>query len=92
MPFPIWFLREEVAGGEEGFAEVAGDDFFWIADGGEIDAGVPAEEYIDICRYTIELSLGEHRLLVAALSEMTRREEGLEQFGDAGGLHGEVQL
>jgi len=37
-------LREEVASGEEGFAEVAGDDFFWIADGGEVDAGVPAEE------------------------------------------------
>jgi hypothetical protein len=33
-----------VAGGEEGFAEVAGDDFFRIADGGEVDAGVPAEE------------------------------------------------
>ena len=36
--------RKEVAGGEEGFAEVAGDDFFWIADGGEVDAGVPVEE------------------------------------------------
>jgi hypothetical protein len=33
-----------VAGGEEGFAEVAGDDFFFGADGGEIDASVPAEE------------------------------------------------
>ena len=35
---------EEVTGGEEGFAEVAGDDFFFGADGGEVDAGVPAEE------------------------------------------------
>jgi len=35
---------EEVAGGEEGFAEVAGYDFFGLADGGEVDAGVPAEE------------------------------------------------
>jgi hypothetical protein len=35
---------EEVAGGEEAFAEVAGDDLFGIADGGEVDAGVPAEE------------------------------------------------
>jgi hypothetical protein len=84
---------EEMAGSKEGFAEVAGDYFFWIADGGEVDAGAPVEEYIDVRRYTMELSLGEHsRLLVAALPEMTRREEGLEQFGDAGGLHGEVQL
>jgi hypothetical protein len=34
---------EEVAGEEEGFAEVAGYDFFGMADGGEVDAGVPAE-------------------------------------------------
>jgi hypothetical protein len=40
-------------GGEEGFAEVAGDDFFFAADGGEVDAGVPALEYIDVCRYMI---------------------------------------
>ena len=46
--FEIWshtiFLGEQLAGGEKGFAEVAGDDLFWIADGGEIDAGVPADE------------------------------------------------
>jgi hypothetical protein len=35
---------EEVAGGEEGFAEVAGYYFFFVADGGEVDAGIPAEE------------------------------------------------
>ena len=34
---------EEVAGQEEGLAEVAGYDFFWMADGGQVDAGVPAE-------------------------------------------------
>ena len=34
---------EEVAGQEEGLAEVAGYDFFWMADGGQIDVGVPAE-------------------------------------------------
>jgi hypothetical protein len=50
---------EEVAGGEEGFAEVAGDDFFRIADGGEVDAGVPTEEYIDVRRYMLELFGGE---------------------------------
>jgi hypothetical protein len=33
-----------LAGGEEGFAEVAGYYFFFVADGGEVDAGIPAEE------------------------------------------------
>ena len=36
-------LGEEVTGEEEGLAEVAGYDFFGVADGGEVDAGVPAE-------------------------------------------------
>jgi hypothetical protein len=49
---------EEVAGGEEGFAEVAGDYFFGIADGGEIDASIPAEKYIDVRRYMLELCCG----------------------------------
>jgi hypothetical protein len=35
--------REEVAGEEEGLAEVAGYDFFGMADGGQVDAGIPAE-------------------------------------------------
>jgi hypothetical protein len=33
-----------MAGGEEAFAEVAGDDVFGVADGGQVDARVPAEE------------------------------------------------
>ena len=37
-------LGEEVAGGKEGFAEVTGDYLFFVADGGEVDAGVPVEE------------------------------------------------
>jgi len=32
-----------VAGEEERFAEVAGYGFFFIADGGQVDAGVSAE-------------------------------------------------
>lgn len=47
--------RKEVAGGEEAFAEVAGDDFFFVADGGEIHAGIPALEYIDVRRYIREV-------------------------------------
>jgi hypothetical protein len=47
-------MGEEAAGGEEAFSEVAGDDSFFGADGGEVDAGVPAEEYIDVRRYTAE--------------------------------------
>jgi hypothetical protein len=34
---------EEVTCQEEGLAEVASYDFFFIADGGQVDAGVPAE-------------------------------------------------
>ena len=66
---------EQVAGGEEGFAEVAGDYFFWVADGGEVDAGVPAEEYIDVRRYMLELCGGQDsRFLIGplALFGMTR--------------------
>jgi hypothetical protein len=48
-----------MAGGEEGFAEVAGDDFFTVANGGEVDAGVPAAQYIDVRRYMLELDGGE---------------------------------
>lgn len=35
---------EQALGEEQGFAEVAGDDFFGAADGGEIDAPVPVEQ------------------------------------------------
>jgi len=34
---------EEVAGQEEGLAEVTSYDFFFFADGGQVDAGIPAE-------------------------------------------------
>jgi hypothetical protein len=51
--------REQIAGGQEAFAEVAGDDFFGVADGGEVDAGVPAEEYIDVRRYMLKLGGGQ---------------------------------
>ena len=44
---------EQVLGGEQALAEVAGDDFFFVADRGEVDAGVPALEYIDVRRYVI---------------------------------------
>jgi hypothetical protein len=34
---------------EQGFSEVAADDFLWIADRGQVGAGVPFEEQIEIC-------------------------------------------
>ena len=33
---------QKVTGGEEGLSEVAGHDIFGAADGGEVDAGAPA--------------------------------------------------
>jgi hypothetical protein len=50
---------EELPGCEEGLAEVAGDDFFFVADGGEVDSGVPAPKYIDVRRYILKLGFGE---------------------------------
>src|SRR2546429_1428992 len=51
----------------------AGYDFFGVADAGEVDAGVPAEEYIDVRRYMLELGGGQdNRFLVASLVGMTR--------------------
>ena len=52
-------LGEEVASGEEALAEVAGDDGFGFADGGQVDAGIPAKEYIDIRRYILHLCGGQ---------------------------------
>jgi len=47
---------------------VAGDDLFFVADGGQVDAGVPADEYIDVCRYMVQLRGRENsRFLTAAL-------------------------
>jgi len=38
----------EMAGGEEAFSEVAADDLFRVADGGEVGVGVPLEEEVEI--------------------------------------------
>ena len=37
-----------MGGGEEAFAEVAADDLFGVADGGEVGAGVPFEEEVEV--------------------------------------------
>jgi hypothetical protein len=37
-----------VLASEEAFAEVAADDVFGVADGGEVGAGVPLEEEVEI--------------------------------------------
>jgi hypothetical protein len=51
--------RKEVASQKEALAEVAGYDCFFAADGGEVDAGVPTLEYIDVRRYIVtELVVG----------------------------------
>jgi len=71
-----------VAGNEQGLSEVAGYDFLRIADRGEIDAGVPAEEKIDVCRYLLELRLAQG-------TRGTWPEERVEQFGDTGRVHQE---
>jgi hypothetical protein len=71
--------REEVAGGEEGLTEVAGDDVLGSANRGEVDAGIPAQEEIDVRRYLIELKSGQGAA-----------EKRVEEFGDARGVHDAV--
>ena len=39
---------DEVEAGEETLAEVAADDFLGFADGGEVGAGVPLEEQVEV--------------------------------------------
>ena len=39
-----WRRGKKMASEEERFAEVAGHDFLFLADGGEVDAGVPTEQ------------------------------------------------
>ena len=58
---------EQVAGSEQAFAEVAGDDFFRVADGRKANASIPAHEYIDVCRYTLQLEWGKETRLLAGL-------------------------
>jgi len=94
-----------VAGGEEAFAEVAGDDGFGFADGGQVDAGIPAKKYIDVRRYILQLCWGQdggslsgfRRLGMTGLCLCGTRisgdrdrpaEEGDQQVGDAGDVHG----
>jgi hypothetical protein len=81
--------------GEEALAEVTGDYFFLTADSSEVYAGIPATKDIDVRRYVLKLSLGQSSRFLSGPSTlfgMTRIWAGgkkrLEQFGDAGGLHG----
>ena len=65
---------EQVAGSEQALAEVADDDFFRVADGSKVNAGIPAHEYIDVCRYTLQLEWGKETRLLTGLRRfgMTR--------------------
>jgi len=67
---------QEHAGSEEALAEMPGDDLFGIANGGEIDTLIPAQKYIDVCRYIRD------EFLVVDIAD-----KGMKQFGDAGGIH-----
>ena len=75
-------VREEVAGQKQGLAEMAGHDMFRLPDGGQIDAGVPAQQQIDVRRYLLELHFGECPAF----------EKGIEQGGDAGEVHRRLGL
>ena len=89
--------RKQVPCGEEGFAEVTGYDLSFIADCRQVDTRVPAEKYIDIRRYTIQvvgrqnsrfLTAPQHRFGMTMVCGCIRTEERLQQFGDAFNAHG----
>ena len=73
-------MGEQVASGEEAFTEVARDDFIRIADGGEIHAGIPVLEYIDVCRYMKCVVV--RQLLRAGVFKKWRQE-----FGNSSRIH-----
>jgi hypothetical protein len=66
-----------MSGGEKRFAEMPGNNLLGLAHRSEVYAGVPAEQYIDVRRYILQLGFGERN-----------RKEWLEEFGDAIGPHG----
>jgi hypothetical protein len=72
-------------GGEKTLPEVASDNFLFIANGGEIDPGIPALKYIDIRRYTPKQALHLR-------SWAGRAKKRLQQFGDAGAVHNELKI
>jgi hypothetical protein len=75
---------EEVAGDEEALAEVSCHDMFWIADCGEVDAGIPAEEYIDVRRYILQLSGREDSRFLHSAVAFAPTPVGMTDFrGDA---------
>jgi hypothetical protein len=68
-----------MAGCEQALAKVADDNLFRVAHGGQVDAGVPAEKYIDVRRYTMQLSGRQDSRFLSGLRRfrMTR----LRDFG-----------
>src|SRR5579864_17621 len=84
-----------MAGGEEALAEVASHDLVGVANGSEVDAGVPADKYIDVCRYTLKLCGGQERGFLTGLRRFGMTwirggwylQERSQQLGDAGGAH-----
>jgi hypothetical protein len=67
-------LRGKLEAGEEGFAEVALDDGFRVTDGGEVGAGVPLEEEVEV----------EGEMGVEGFWDGSGVEVGGQEGGDAG--------
>jgi len=65
--------------GEEALAEVGADDGFWVADGGEVGAGVPLEEEIEVGT----------KLVNSGICNGVK-EIGSQELADAGGVEGGV--
>ncbi len=68
---------QKPAGGEEGLAEMSCNDTFGATHGGQVDAGVPAQQQLQVAGQLRQLPSGE------------AGGKGLEQGSDADGIHRE---
>ncbi len=74
---PGWAIQENPGGGER-LAEVSCNDMFRFAHRGQVDAGVPAQQQVEVGGDLSELRAGKAGRI------------GLEQGSDAGGIHGSI--
>ncbi len=78
-------VRSELEGAEEALAEVALDDALGVADGGEVGAGVPAEEEVEVGG-----ELREERCGGWGIAQVGGEEGGDAGFGERGHREGKL--
>ena len=75
--FSVW--TKQMCGQEQGLPKMAAYDGLRVAHGGQVNASIPSQHHLYICRYTAEL-LGRQRCLHR---QRLRSKKRLQYFGDA---------